>query len=154
LNALADFNKLADQLEAASPCCEVALEPTGDYHRPLANFLVRRGHKVQFVSSIATHRTRETLFNSWDKNDPKDAQVIRHLLKGGVTQRYADPLQSAIKICKSFSVRIAKLLGEDASLSLFNDALSPVVLSGGRAISWELAFRVVSGRLYFRSVPR
>jgi transposase len=93
-NTLTDFNKLADQLKAASPCCEVALEPTGDYHRPLANFLVRRGHNVQFVSSIATHRTREALFNSWDKNDPKDAQVILHLLKGGVTQRYADPLQS------------------------------------------------------------
>ena len=89
-----NINKLADQLKAASPCCEVALEPTGDYHRPLANFLVRRGHNVQFVSSIATHRTREALFNSWDKNDPKDAQVILHLLKGGVTQRYADPLQS------------------------------------------------------------
>ena len=93
-NTLTDFNKLADQLKAAAPCCEVALEPTGDYHRPLANFLVRCGHNVQFVSSIATHRTRETLFNSWDKNDPKDAQVILHLLKGGVTQRYADPLQS------------------------------------------------------------
>jgi transposase len=93
-NTLADFNKLADMLKAAAPRCEVALEPTGDYHRPLANFLTRRGHNVQFVSSIATHRTRETLYNSWDKNDPKDAQVILHLLKGGVTQRYADPLQS------------------------------------------------------------
>jgi len=93
-NTLAEFNKLADRLELASPRCEVALEPTGDYHRPLANFLVRRGHNVQFVSSIATSRTREALYNSWDKNDPKDAQVILHLLKGGVTQRYADPLQS------------------------------------------------------------
>jgi len=93
-NTLAEFNKFADRLELASPRCEVALEPTGDYHRPLANFLVRRGHNVQFVSSIATHRTREALYNSWDKNDPKDAQVILHLLKGGVTQCYADPLQS------------------------------------------------------------
>lgn len=93
-NTLVDFNKLVEILGSASPRCEVALEPTGDYHRPLANFLVRHGHHVQFVSSIATHRTREALFNSWDKNDPKDAQVILHLLKGGVTQVYADPLQS------------------------------------------------------------
>ncbi len=93
-NTLVDFNKLAGLLQAASTRCEVALEATGDYHRPLANFLVRRGHHVQFVSSIATHRTREALFNSWDKNDPKDAQVILHLLKGGVAQIYADPLQS------------------------------------------------------------
>jgi transposase len=63
-NTLRDFNKLADQLKAASPRCKIALEPTGDYHRPLANFLVRHGHNVQFVSSIATHRTREALFDS------------------------------------------------------------------------------------------
>jgi transposase len=93
-NTLADFHKLAHQLKTAGPRCEVGLEPTGDYHRPLANFLLRQGHNVHFVSSIATHRTREALFNSWDKNDPKDAQVILHLLKGGVTQHYADPLQS------------------------------------------------------------
>jgi transposase len=93
-NTLADFNRLAHQLKTAAPRCEVGLEPTGDYHRPLANFLLRQGHNVHFVSSIATHRTREALFNSWDKNDPKDAQVILHLLKGGVTQHYADPLQS------------------------------------------------------------
>jgi len=54
---------------------------------------LRRGHRVHFVSSIATNRTREALYNSWDKNDPKDAQVILHLLKGGVTQHFSDPLE-------------------------------------------------------------
>ena len=44
------------------------------------------------MSSIAVARTREALYNSWDKNDPKDAQVILHLLKNGTTQRYLDPL--------------------------------------------------------------
>jgi hypothetical protein len=57
---------------------------------------------VQFVSSIATHRTREALFNSWDKNDPKDAQVILHLLKGCITQCYADPLQSGYQDLQEF----------------------------------------------------
>ncbi len=92
-NTQADFEKLAKYLATLSPSCEVALEPTGDYHRPIANFLLRRGHKVHFVSSIATNRTREALYNSWDKNDPKDAQVILHLLKGGVTQHFSDPLE-------------------------------------------------------------
>jgi hypothetical protein len=36
-------------------------------------------------------RTREATHNSWDKSDPKDAQVILHLLKAGLTQRYHDP---------------------------------------------------------------
>jgi transposase len=91
-NTLAAFNKFADCLRPHRPC-EIALEPTGDYHRPLANFLIRQGHHVHFVSSIATNRTREAMFNSWDKNDPKDAQVILHLLKSGTTQVFSDPLQ-------------------------------------------------------------
>jgi len=92
-NTLTDFERLATYLTTLCKSCEIALEPTGDYHRALANFLLRRGHKVQFVSSIATNRTREALYNSWDKNDPKDAQVILHLLKGGITQRFTDPLE-------------------------------------------------------------
>jgi hypothetical protein len=43
------------------------------------------------VSSLAVARTREARYNSWDKNDPKDAQVILHLLKTGSTQRFLDP---------------------------------------------------------------
>jgi len=37
-------------------------------------------------------RTREARYNSWDKNDPKDCQVILHLLQTGTTQIYNDPL--------------------------------------------------------------
>lgn len=92
-NTLEDFTEFARQLRSYGHC-QVAMEPTGDYHRPLANFLLRQGHEVRFVSSIATCRTREALFNSWDKNDPKDAQVILHLLKGGTTQIYSDPLEA------------------------------------------------------------
>ncbi len=32
------------------------------------------------------------MFNSWDKNDPKDASVILQLLKHGLVQHYHDPL--------------------------------------------------------------
>ncbi|OMR77009.1 hypothetical protein AQ727_17315 [Burkholderia pseudomallei] len=31
------------------------------------------------------------MFNSWDKNDPKDAQVILEMLRRGTYQRYVDP---------------------------------------------------------------
>ena len=72
--------------------CEIAFEPTGDYHRPLAYILGQAGFRLSLVSSIAVARTREALYNSWDKNDPKDAQVILHLMKNGTTQRYLDPL--------------------------------------------------------------
>jgi len=68
-NSRDGFDTLATQLRPYG-ACEIALEPTGDYHRPLANFLVRKGHHIHFVSSVATNRTREALFNSWVKNDP------------------------------------------------------------------------------------
>ena len=41
---------------------------------------------------MALARTREAMHNSWDKNDPKDAQVILHLLKTGLSQLWHDPL--------------------------------------------------------------
>jgi len=71
---------------------EIALEPTADYHRNLAYFLKAQGFAVKLVSSIAVARTREALHNSWDKNDPKDAQVILHLLRNGNTQYFYDPV--------------------------------------------------------------
>lgn len=72
--------------------CTIAFEPTGDYHRPVAYWLGDAGFDVHQVSTLAVARTREALFNTWDKNDPKDAQVILHLLKTGATQRFVDPM--------------------------------------------------------------
>jgi transposase len=70
----------------------IALEPTADYHRTIAYRLVSEGFDLVLVSSVAGARLREAVFNSWDKNDPKDAQVIMRLLKQGMTQRYCDPV--------------------------------------------------------------
>lgn len=81
-----------DRLVACSSPCRIAVEPTADYHRTIAYRLIAEGFEVVFVSSVAGARLREALFNSWDKNDPKDAQVILRLLKQGMTQRYCDPL--------------------------------------------------------------
>jgi hypothetical protein len=91
-NTKAEIDGLVQLLRGMGERCEVAFEPTGDYHRPLAYALGQAGVHLAFVSSIAVARTREALYNSWDKNDPKDAQVILHLLKTGATQRYLDPL--------------------------------------------------------------
>ena len=89
-NQLSDFRQLAAYLKSQNGVCEIALEPTADYHRNLAYFLKVRGFEVRLVSSIAVSRTREALHNSWDKNDPKDAQVILHLLRNKNTQRFYD----------------------------------------------------------------
>lgn len=44
------------------------------------------------VSSVAQARYRETKFNSWDKNDPKDASIILEMLKHEMVMRYVDPM--------------------------------------------------------------
>jgi transposase len=87
-----EIDRLIARLQEAGRRCVIAFEPTGDYHRPIAYWLGHAGFQLHQVSSLAVARTREALFNSWDKNDPKDAQVILHLLKTGATQRFVDPM--------------------------------------------------------------
>jgi hypothetical protein len=63
------------------------------YELPLTGYrVVSEGFDVVLVSSVAGARLREAIFNSWDKNDPKDASVIMRLLKQGMTQCYWEPL--------------------------------------------------------------
>jgi len=50
------------------------------------------GFDLKLVSSVAPARTREALHNRRDKNDPKDAQVILHLLQTGAVQIFQDPM--------------------------------------------------------------
>jgi transposase len=78
-------------------------EATGNYHRPIAWRLAEAGFEVRLISSLALARTREALHNSWDKNDPKDAQVMLHMLKIQATQRYHDPLRAGINDVQELS---------------------------------------------------
>lgn len=91
-NSAADMQRLIDFLCGLGGRCRVAMEPTGDYHRPIAHRLLTSGFEVVSISSVAQSRFREAMFNSWDKNDPKDAAVILEMLKQGRTQRYVDPM--------------------------------------------------------------
>ncbi|MGJ8595009.1 IS110 family transposase [Sulfitobacter sp.] len=92
LNELADFNRLVTALKEYGRPVRVAFEATDNYHRALAYHLATAGFEVKLVSSVALARTREALNNSWDKNDPKDAQVILHMMEVGNEQYYHDPL--------------------------------------------------------------
>lgn len=92
LNRLNEFTWLSNTLlDYDRPVC-IAFEATGNYHRALAYHLGTAGFEIKLVSSVALARTREALNNSWDKNDPKDAQVILHMMQIGNEQFYHDPL--------------------------------------------------------------
>lgn len=92
LNNLDEFDRLIGLLRSYQRPVRVAFEATGNYHRALAYRLGLAGFEIKLISSIALARTREALHNSWDKNDPKDAQVILHMMTIGAEQFYHDPL--------------------------------------------------------------
>lgn len=103
INSRAEHDRLVELLTGLGCPVIVGFEATGNYHRPLAFRLLGAGIALRLVSSVALARTREALHNGWDKNDPKDAQVILHMLRIGATQTYADPLVAGINDIQELS---------------------------------------------------
>lgn len=103
INTRAEHDRLIEILQAYGQPVVCGFEATGNYHRPIAWRLAEAGFEVRLVSSLALARTREALHNSWDKNDPKDAQVILHMLRVQATQRYHDPLRAGINDVQELS---------------------------------------------------
>ena len=103
LNTRPDHDFLIDNLKAFELPVIVGLEATGNYHRTMAWNLLQAGFDVRLISSVAMARTREALHNSWDKNDPKDTQVILHMLKLGISQYYHDPIKADINDIQELS---------------------------------------------------
>ena len=102
-NKMQDYEDLDTLIRPFKDQCRIGLEPTGNYHRPIAFFLTSREYNVSFIPSVALARTREALYNSWDKNDPKDAQVMIHMLKTGMISKYYDPFINGINDIQELS---------------------------------------------------
>ena len=91
-NNSAGHERLVNAIRDLPQPCRIGFEATGNYHRTLAFRLITVGFDVCLISSVSAARYREVMFNSWDKNDPKDALVLLQLLKQGMVQQYVDPL--------------------------------------------------------------
>jgi transposase len=102
-NQREDFEHFARYLRGLKSAVLIGFEATGNYHRPLAYFLHCQGFALRLIPTLALARTREAMHNSWDKNDPKDAQVILHLLKTGLTQIWHDPVVNRINDMRELS---------------------------------------------------
>jgi len=59
------------------------LEPTADYHKPLAEHLIREGYMVVLVAGSSVKKNRALLDGKWDKNDTKDAANVADLISQG-----------------------------------------------------------------------
>ncbi len=103
LNTRAEHDRLIALLSDLGQPVTCGFEATGNYHRPIAWRLLQAGFAVRLISSVGLARTREALHNDWDKNDPKDAQVMLHMIRIGASQVYHDPLAAGINDVQELS---------------------------------------------------
>ena len=67
------------------------MEPTANYHKPLAEYLIKCGHHVVLVSGMAVNKNRELLDGRWDKHDTKDSANVADLISQGKCLYYDYP---------------------------------------------------------------
>lgn len=67
------------------------VEPTGVYHKPLAEFLIESDHLVVYVTNAAIKHNRSLLDGRWDKNDTKDSANVADLISQGKCNYYDFP---------------------------------------------------------------
>ena len=82
------FGKLLDQAEALRvrhglEKVVYGMEPTGNYHKPLGEYLIHMGRTVVLVSGVTVKRNRESLDGRWDKHDDKDSANVADLISQG-----------------------------------------------------------------------
>jgi transposase len=70
------------------------IEPTGSYHKPLAEHLIKCGFMVVLVGGAAIKNNRQLLDGRWDKHDGKDAANIADLIAQGKCLFYEYPLMT------------------------------------------------------------
>jgi transposase len=95
-NNLEGFRKLLGQAEAMRvqeglKKVVFGMEPTGNYHKPLGEHLIRCGREVVLVSGAAAHENRKTLDGRWDTNDTRDAANVADLISQGKCLFYEFP---------------------------------------------------------------
>jgi len=90
------FEKLVTYVDAektknALESVVFGLEPTANYHKPLAQYLIERSLTVVLVSPQAVKNNRQSLDGRWDKNDTKDSANVADLISQGKCLYYDYP---------------------------------------------------------------
>jgi transposase len=109
-NNRAGFESLTDrarQLMATHSCSHAVygLEPTGNYHKPLASWLLEHGHMLVLVTNKAIADNRESLDGRWDKNDTKDSANVADLVAQGKCQFYENASADLVALRGLLSLR-------------------------------------------------
>ena len=81
------------------------LEPTSNYHKPLAHWLTGHEYLVVLVAGKAVKDNRELLDGRWDKNDTKDSANVADLISQGKCLFYENPEDEIISLRNLLAVR-------------------------------------------------
>lgn len=98
-NTLEGFQKLLAYVERIKVQYSLSkivfgIEPTANYHKPLAEHLIKCGHMVVLVGGVAVKNNRQLLDGRWDKHDVKDAANVADLIAQGKCLFYEYPLMT------------------------------------------------------------
>jgi transposase len=121
-NNLEGFDRLlgtVDQLKTQNSLEKIVygLEPTGNYHKPLARHLIRCCCNVVLVTGQAVKNNRQLLDGRWDKNDTKDAANVADLVSRGKCLYYDCPSPQINELRGLLSLR-RRLKREEHSLRM------------------------------------
>ena len=107
LDGFSRLLKTADEIKVQNGLCKIVygLEPTGNYHKPLARHLIRCDSNVVLVSGEATKKNRSLLDGRWDKHDTKCAANIADLVSRGRCLYYDCPSPSIFELRSLLSLR-------------------------------------------------
>ncbi len=107
LDGFSRLLKTADEIKVQNGLSKTlyGLEPTGNYHKPLARHLIRCDCNVVLVSGVAIKRNRELLDGRWDKHDTKDAANIADLVSRARCFYYDSPSPGIIELRSLLSLR-------------------------------------------------
>ena len=86
------------------------IEPTGNYHKPLAEHLIKCGRMVVLVGGVAVKNNRQLLNGRWDKNDDKDSANVADLIAQGKCLFYEYPLMTLrdVRVLLALKRRLTK----------------------------------------------
>jgi transposase len=107
----------AVQVQNGLPLSVFGMEPTGNYHKPLAAYLINGGHQVVLVSGQAVKNNRLLLNGRWDKHDTKCAANVADLISQGKCLFYESPPEAILQLRSLLSPR-RRLKKEEHSLRM------------------------------------
>jgi transposase len=109
-NDLTGYCRLVEQVEVLIQQHQLkevvfGLEPTSNYHKPLAHWLIQQGYSVVLVGGKAVKDNRELIDGRWDKNDTKDSANVADLISQGKCQFYEHPADNMVAVRSLLVVR-------------------------------------------------